>query len=89
MICASADRDSMLISINHPRAPTGQICMGCGLTPAAPANMGLVNAIEAVNGGSEDPAFSGIRFWEHQLDFGNRLTAVGGSDSHRPMTPLD
>jgi len=78
-----------LVSINHPRAPSGEICMGCGFTPASPADIALVNAIEAVNGGSEDPAYSGIPFWEHQLDLGNRLTAIGGSDSHRPMTPLD
>ena len=78
-----------LVSINHPRAPTGEICMGCGFTPASPVDMNLLNAIEAVNGGSEDPAYSGIPFWEHQLDLGNRLTALGGSDSHRPMTPLD
>jgi hypothetical protein len=78
-----------LVSINHPRAPTGEICMGCGFTPAFPADMGLVDAIEAVNGGSDDPVYSGIPFWEHQLDLGNRLTAIGGSDSHRPMTPLD
>lgn len=63
--------------------------MGCGWTPAVPVDMHLLTAIEAVNGGSEIPAFSGIPFWEHQLDLGNRLTAIGGSDNHRPMRPLD
>lgn len=46
-------------------------------------------SLEAVNGGSRNPLFSGIPFWEHQLDLGYRLTAIGGSDSHRPMIPLD
>jgi hypothetical protein len=78
-----------LVSINHPRDPSGEICMGCGWTPNPPPDMKLLDAIEAVNGGSEMPAFSGIPFWEHQLDLGYRLTAIGGSDNHRPMRPLD
>lgn len=63
--------------------------MGCGWTANPPADMNLLEAVEAVNGGSETPAQSGIPFWEHQLDLGYRLTAIGGSDSHRPMTPPD
>ena len=78
-----------LVSINHPRDPSGEICMGCGWTPNPPADMNLLDAVEAVNGGSEMPAFPGIPFWEHQLDLGYRLTAIGGSDNHRPMRPLD
>ena len=78
-----------LVSINHPRAPTGEMCMGCGWTADPPADMNLLDAIEAVNGGSETPAQSGIPFWEHQLDLGYRLTAIGGSDNHRPMRPAD
>jgi hypothetical protein len=84
-----AQKLGALISINHPAAPSGEACMGCGFTPAAPVDMRLFSAIEAVNGGSENPAFSGIPFWEHQLDLGFRLTAIGGSDNHRPMAPLD
>lgn len=78
-----------LVSINHPRNPSGEICMGCGWTPHPPADMRLLDAVEAVNGGSEMPAFSGIPFWERQLDLGYRLTAIGGSDDHQPMRPLD
>ena len=79
-----------LVSINHPRDPTGEICMGCGWAPNPPADMHLLDAIEAVNGGSEKyPALSGIPFWEHQLELGYRLTGIGGSDNHRPMWPLD
>jgi hypothetical protein len=78
-----------LVSINHPAAPSGEICMGCGWTPSIPVDMHLLSAVEAVNGGTQDPAFSGIPFWEHQLSLGYRLTAIGGSDNHRPMIPLD
>lgn len=69
-----------LISINHPGAPTGEACMGCGWQ--APTDMRLVNAIEAVNGGSEEGPHSGIPFWEQQLNAGFRPTAIGGSDNH-------
>ncbi len=79
-----------LISINHPSDPTGEQCMGCGWNPSPPANMHLLNAIEAVNGGSEKfPSLSGIPFWMQQLNLGYRLTAIGGSDNHRPLMPLD
>jgi hypothetical protein len=44
---------------------------------------------KVVNGGTEDSAFSGIPLWEHQLSLGHRLTAIGGSDNHRPFIPLD
>jgi hypothetical protein len=46
-------------------------------------------AVEVVNGGSENPAQVGLSFWEEQLNRGYRLTAVGGSDNHRPTLPLD
>lgn len=74
----SVGRLGGIVSINHPEAPTGEICMGCGWTPAKPVNMSLVTSIEVVNGGGH-PA---TRFWEQQLRQGYRLTAVGGSDNH-------
>jgi hypothetical protein len=89
VLLRNAQKLGALVSINHPAAPTGEICMGCGWTPAVPVDMHLLTAIEAVNGGSEIPAFSGIPFWEKQLNQGYRLTAIGGSDNHRPMRPLD
>ena len=70
-----------LISINHPNAPTGEICMGCGWTPKS-TGTSLVNAVEAVNGGAEEGPYSGVSFWETQLQAGYRLTAIGGSDNH-------
>lgn len=73
-----------LVSINHPAAPSGEVCMGCGWTPAQPVDMHLLTAIEAVNGGTNS-----ISFWEHQLSLGYRLTGIGGSDNHRGTRPLD
>jgi hypothetical protein len=83
-----AAQNDAIISINHPNAPTGEACMGCGWSPKT-ADMHLVSAIEAVNGGSEEGPYSGIPFWEKQLDSGYRLTAIGGSDNHNAELPPD
>lgn len=84
-----ADRLGGLTSINHPADPSGEICMGCGWTPASSVDMRLLTGVEAVNGGSEKSGFSGIPFWNKQLDRGCRLTGIGGSDNHRPVQPPD
>ena len=76
-----AERAHGLISINHPGAPTGSICMGCGWSVKG-TDYKRVGAVEALNGGSGDVRFSGIPFWEQRLKEGYRLTGVGGSDSH-------
>lgn len=83
------NRMGAIISINHPNAPGGEICMGCRWTPEAPVQMGLFTAIEAVNGGGDDPAESGIPFWQKELSLGHRLTAIGGSDNHEATLPPD
>lgn len=76
-----------LLSINHPTAPSGELCMGCGWT-AVGTDYGQVQAIEVANGGSEraqggaEGPLSGIPFWEAQLTAGHRITAIGGSDNH-------
>jgi hypothetical protein len=85
----NADRLGALTSINHPLSPSGEICLGCGWTPATKVDMHLLTAVEAVNGGSELHGISDIPFWNQQLNNGCRLTGIGGSDNHRPMTPLD
>ncbi|HTW60706.1 MAG TPA: CehA/McbA family metallohydrolase [Terracidiphilus sp.] len=85
----SADALGGLTSINHPDAPSGEICLGCGWTPRKPVDMRLLTAVEAVNGGSEQYGLSGIPFWNKELNDGCRLTGIGGSDNHRPMQPLD
>ncbi len=75
-----------LLSINHPTAPTGEACMGCGWD--APTDYHDIDSIEVVNGGAvhaqgkvEGPA-DGIPFWQKRLNEGFHLTAIGGSDNH-------
>jgi hypothetical protein len=72
-----------IVSINHPGDPTGASCIGCGWS-AADTDWPLVDGVEAING--NDPAHyeSDIRFWDQQLARGDRLIAIGGSDTHRP-----
>ena len=75
--------------INHPGLPSGESCMGCGWTWDL-ANWGAnrADAVEVVNGGAwrgtgiPDGPFSGLAYWEQQLNVGGGLTAVGGSDNH-------
>jgi len=89
MLLRHADALGGLVSINHPNAPTGEVCMGCGWTPSPPTDLGLVQAIEAVNSGSEQGPYSGVSFWERQLNQGFRLTGVGGIDNHTAQRSLD
>jgi len=81
-LLSRAARLNGLVSINHPVRPSGEDCMGCGWEQAT--DMRLVQAIEAVNGRDAGTPWSGIPFWEKQLNAGHRITAIGGSDSHRP-----
>ncbi|MFL6708051.1 MAG: CehA/McbA family metallohydrolase [Massilia sp.] len=76
-----ASRLHGLVSINHPVRPSGELCMGCGWENDA--DLSQVQAIEAVNGPDADSAWSGLPFWEKQLQRGLRITAIGGSDDHR------
>ena len=82
----NAHNSGALISINHPEAPTGELCLGCGWTPKGAVDLGLVTAVEAVNGGSELDDIYGIPFWDKELNEGHRLTGIGGSDNHNPFT---
>ncbi len=84
----SARQRGGLFSINHPNAPTGEMCMGCGWRPGI-FDVGLVGTVEAVNGGAEEGPYSGIPFWEKELNSGHRLTAIGGSDNHNAQIPPD
>lgn len=82
-----AERGHGILSINHPNAPTGERCMGCGWVPKEPIDPHLVHVIEAVNGGSVYGPESGVSFWEKYLDDGLRVTAIGGSDNHNAQIP--
>jgi hypothetical protein len=85
----NAARVGAITSINHPLSPSGEICLGCGWTPATPVDMHLLTGVEAVNGGSEQHGLSDLSFWNQELNRGCRLTGIGGSDNHRPMQPLE
>ena len=74
-----------IVSINHPEAPSGENCMGCGWTPASPIDMKLITAIEVING-TGPPA---THLWDEQLHEGHRLTAIGGSDNHHADWPVE
>lgn len=77
-----------IISINHPNAPTGEICLGCGWHPNPPADLHLFSAIEPVNGGALHGPYSGVSFWEQQLSDGYQIPAIGGSDNHHGAWPV-
>lgn len=93
-VLAAAQRGGAMVSVNHPRMPSGEACMGCGWRAAT--DWSKVDAIEVLNGGAvaafggraESP-LGGIGFWEDLLDAGHRLTAIAGSDSHDPDRPSD
>jgi predicted metal-dependent phosphoesterase TrpH len=87
-VAREANRLGAIISINHPNAPTGEICLGCGWQPSPPADLHLFAAIEAVNGGAMRGPYSGVSFWEDALKRGYRITAIGGSDNHHGDWPL-
>lgn len=81
-LLAEAKQKGALVSINHPRVPTGEACMGCGWLPDPVADLSLVQAVEVVNGNDVESRVTGIPFWHEQLQKGHRLTAIGGSDTH-------
>jgi len=83
-----------VVSINHPRMPSGEICMGCGWR--ADVDPARIDAIEVLNGGAmaafggrAASPLSGVGFWEPLLDQGHQITAIAGSDSHDPDRPVD
>lgn len=78
-----------LISINHPNAPTGEMCMGCGWDQNPSADLHMVQAVEAVNSADSGTPYSGIQFWTSVLNQGFRLTGIGGSDNHDADLPAD
>ncbi|HEU5341774.1 CehA/McbA family metallohydrolase [Edaphobacter sp.] len=83
-IFRAAHRLGALASVNHPASPTGEICMGCGWSPKN-FDMHLTDAIEAVNGDNADRGQNHTGYWRAQLNRGLRITAIGGSDTHRPV----
>jgi hypothetical protein len=83
-----------LISINHPGAPSGEVCMGCGWL-ITDVDYSRLDAIEVVNGGtvnktgSAEGQYASISFWEERLNAGLHIPAIGGSDNHNAGSPPD
>ena len=75
--------DGAFLSINHAWLPSGEACMGCGWMDRDRETIRNVNAIEVVNGPlAADTDLPGWRLWADLLNRGERLVAVGGSDTH-------
>lgn len=75
-----------ILSINHPAAPTGEICMGCGWS-WSDTHWSRVAAIEVVNGPYAAGPLAGTAFWYARLNEGHRITGIAGSDNHDPDAP--
>lgn len=88
-VLAKAAKLKGVLSVNHPTAPSGEICMGCGWIEPDKTNWNNVQAIEVVNGPEVESQFSGIPFWEKLLNQGYRITGIGGSDNHQADIPAD
>lgn len=80
-------REGGIVSINHPGAPSGELCMGCGWRVDDLPD-GAVDAVEVANGGTmretraADSPLQGFAYWTSLLNAGRHATAIGGSDSH-------
>ncbi len=81
--------DGAFISINHPKTPDDETCMGCGWNVVDEPTLASVHGVEIVNGPITTGPMSGWSFWADLLNRGFRLTAVGGSDDHTPDDPAD
>lgn len=75
------ERESALLSINHPARETGDRCTGCGWdAPETPWER--IKVIEAVNGAVIEGPTAGLPFWYRLLNEGRHIVAIGGSDDH-------
>jgi predicted metal-dependent phosphoesterase TrpH len=89
----AAHAEGGIVSINHPGAPSGEICMGCGWR-VEDLPQGAADAVEVVNGGTmretgaADSPLQGFAFWDRLLKTGAHVTGIGGSDSHEADRPL-
>ena len=75
-VAAQVHKDGGLVSINHPF----ETCLACNWSLDWDHNQ----AIELWNGPWDPPDDHTVAFWQENLVAGKRMTAVGGSDAHRP-----
>jgi len=81
-LLGALDARGILVSVNHPKLPSGEVCMGCGWAPQPEADLSHLPAIEVVNGYFAEGTYAGIAFWHELLQRGYRPTGIGGSDTH-------
>lgn len=77
--------------VNHPRLGLGNACIGCDWDESFDA-WEAVTAMEIQTGPYGLAELTGRPardLWDAQLDAGNRITAIGGSDDHRAGIDLD
>ena len=75
------ERESALLSVNHPARETGDRCTGCGWdAPDTPWSR--IHVLEVVNGTDVESPTAGMPFWYARLNEGHRMTGIGGSDDH-------
>jgi hypothetical protein len=88
-VLAGPASDHAFVSINHPRSPDDESCMGCKWLNIDSGTLSFVDGVELVNG----PLTTGLppawSLWIELLNRGLHLTAVGGSDEHTPEESLD
>lgn len=82
----AAAASGAILSLNHPAAPSGEECMGCGWA-WTDTDYSKIAAIEVVNGPIAEGPYGGLGFWYARLNQGDRLTGIGGSDNHDPDAP--
>jgi hypothetical protein len=72
--------------VNHPMLDLGTACIGCFWDHVADTPWDQVSGLEVLTGNFDIGinAFypRAIALWDQQLDAGNRIAAVGGSDDH-------
>jgi hypothetical protein len=77
-----------LVSINHPMLDLSTACIGCGWHNGLLD--GALSGVEIQTGGWEETGLlfskQTLAFWDHVLDQGLRVPAVGGSDDHNAGT---
>jgi hypothetical protein len=81
-LLGTLDARGILVSVNHPKLPSGEACMGCGWMPNPAADLSRLPALEVVNGFFSEGEYAGMPFWHELLQRGYRPTGIGGSDTH-------
>lgn len=77
-IIAAARKRGAVISVNHPK---------CGICPYIWQNEDF-DMLEIWNGPMRPTNVRGIAYWTKLLCEGRKIPAVGGSDYHKPKTPV-